>query len=117
MAQVRIYHFPPGELAWIGQAAIRLTGHPQGLSLILESPARTICAELKTEDLKRLLVDLATAIYSHKLALDIYLEPPPSNCKTSNPVNTLPPPPKSIIVIGSQSHTPTLPTRKETTHA
>lgn len=117
MAQVRIYHFPPGELGWIGQATIRLTGHPQGLSLILESPARTICAELKTEDLKRLLVDLATAIHSHKLALDIYLEPPPSDCKTSNPVNTLPPPSNSSILIGNEPHTPPSLRAMENTHA
>jgi len=70
MAQTRIYKFPAGDLDWIGQASVRLVGRPAGLSLILESPERTISAELETEDLKRLLLDLAAAIHRHKEALD-----------------------------------------------
>jgi len=70
MAQTRIYKFPPGELDWIGEASARLVGRAAGLSLILESPERTISAELGTDDLKRLLLDLAAAIHRHKEVLD-----------------------------------------------
>jgi len=85
MAQTRIYKFPAGDLDWIGQASVRLVGRSAGLSLILESPERTISAELGTADLKRLLLDLAAAIHRHKEALDFIKD----DSMTSTPAQEL----------------------------
>jgi len=71
MGQTRIYNFPGGDLTWVGPTVPRLAGHIRGLTLLLENPERTISTNLDIEDLKRLLLDLATAIHTHKDALCI----------------------------------------------
>ena len=70
MAQTRVYKFPSGDLDWIGETSVRLIGRATGLSLILYSSERTISTELRTTDLKRLLLDLAGAIHLHKVELN-----------------------------------------------
>lgn len=71
MAQTRIYKFPSGDLDWVGQTVPRLAGHTRGLTLLLENPERTVAVNVDIEDLKRLLLDLATVIHTHKEALCI----------------------------------------------
>lgn len=88
MSQTRVYKFPSGDLDWVGQTVPRLVGHHRGLTLLLENPECTISASLSIDDLKTLLLDLATAIHTHKDALCLSRQPPAQHEKT-----TLPTPP------------------------
>jgi hypothetical protein len=76
MAQTRIYKFPSGDLDWVGPTVPRIAGHSRGLTLLLENPERTIATNLDMEDLKRLVLDLASAIHTHKDALCVLKDAP-----------------------------------------
>jgi hypothetical protein len=70
MATARIYTHPSGDLSWIGQGKTRITPGDNGLTIVFDSPEKTISIQLQLRDLRPLVLDLATVIAKHESVLD-----------------------------------------------